>query len=96
MALRDEINSLLKALRQNQNSSPKNKISKSSNFVEGDVSHPLSDHDDSGITENEELEKIEKINKNLILENEQRGIAIKELENIIRNLRTEKDQHVKG
>lgn len=91
MALRDEINSLTKTINQMQSSTPK----KSKKIINGDLEHPLSDQNDSGILEMEELEKSLKteIEKNDILkvEIEQKNKAVKELEVIVRTLRTENE-----
>ena len=91
MALRDEINSLTKTINQMQSSTPK----KSKKIINGDLEHPLSDQNDSGILEMEELEKSLKteIEKNDILKAEidQKSKAVKELEVIVRTLRTENE-----
>ena len=97
MALRDEINSLTKTIKQMQSSTPKK--SKKQIPINGDFEHPLSDQNDSGILEMEELEKslrveIEK-NDALKAQNDQKNKAVKELEVIVRSLRTENENNIK-
>lgn len=97
MALRDEINSLSRQIRQLE-TSPQKKPTKSNSTIDSKVTHPLSDINDSGILDSDELEKnllFEKDkNGKLQADNEQKHLAIKELENIVRTLRTDKEDQL--
>ena len=100
MALRDEINSLSRTIKQLE-TSPRKRCSKLAAGVgeAGDLSHPLSGIDDSGNIEDfDELERLlaseKEKNAKLETEKEEKQLAVRDLESIVRTLRAENETNL--
>ena len=100
MALRDEINSLSRTIKQLETSPRKRCPKLAAGAAEsGDLSHPLSGIDDSGNIEDfDELERLlateKERNAKLETEKEEKQLAIRDLESIVRTLRAESETNL--